>query len=280
MWKISKYSLFIFAIAILLSACKSQEQAFRILLDKKEKEERIAALLQQTISYETLSGSIRINIKPGSGNKNTSTSGHLKIKKNEAIEISMRDPIIGMTEVARISITPNQILIIDRFNKQYFVESMERIREVSPFEFDYYSIQALFTNQLFIAGKSDIQINDFQSFSLKEDEFQALLKNKDSYGVNYDFTSDYTNRILKTEIYKEKSKATMVWDYLEFGLASNNRLFPMRMQMDFLLPDDVFSMGVQFNKVNINERFVIETTIPAKYKQISLEQVMQMIKSL
>jgi len=278
MKKASKYLFFILLAATLLYACKSSEQALRISLEKKEKKERIQELLQHAVLYDTFSGSGKISIKPGKKNKSSSTSTQIKIKKDQVIELSMRLPILG--EVAKISITPERILIIDRFNGQYFEESMSRIQEISSFDFDFYSLQALITNQLFIAGKPVIDEKDFDSFQLIEDEFQVLLNNKDSQGINYDFTSDYTRRILNTEMYKDKSKANLLCTYRDFGLTSNNRLFPLRIDMVLNSSDDTFTLDMSLNRVDINEPFSPNTKAPEKYSRISLEQVMKLINSL
>jgi hypothetical protein len=278
MRKTSKYLFFILLIATFFYACKSPE-SLRISLEKKEKEERIRELLQHAILYDTFSGSLKLSIKPGENSKSSSVDAYLKIKKNQAIELSLRVPIIGM-EVAKVSITPEQILIIDRINKQYFRESMNRIQEEISFDFDYYSLQALLTNHLFIAGKATIEETDFNSFQLIEDEFQAILNNTDSQGINYDFATDYTRRILHAEMYKEKSETNLIWVYRNFGLASNNRLFPMQMNMALHLPDDTFAMNFSFNRVDINEPFIPNTAIPNRYQQISLEQVVKLIKLL
>lgn len=279
MRKTSKYLLFIFLSAVLFNACKSPKETLRISLDKKEKEERILEMLQHAITYNTFSASLKLAIKPGEKSKAISVDTQLKIKKDQVIELSLRVPIIGM-EAGKVAITPKQILIIDRINKYYFVESMERLQNMSPFDFDFYSLQALFTNQLFIAGKPTIEEKDINSFQLVEDEYQVVLTNTDSQGINYDFSSDYTRRILNTEMYKDKSKVNMLWTYGNFGLTSNNRLFPMLMNMQLDLPEDQATMKLSFSRVDINEPFNPNTTIPEKYQQINLEQIIKLLQSL
>ncbi|MDL2323381.1 DUF4292 domain-containing protein [Bacteroidales bacterium OttesenSCG-928-A17] len=278
MRKICKVASLLCLIAVFFNACKSSEKALQVSLQEKAKDERITGLIQHGVFYDTFSGSFRMTLKLGEKNKSTSVSSQIKIKKDEAIEISLRAPILG--EIVKVFISPEQLLIIDRWNKQYFTESMDRVQSIAPFDFDYFSLQALFTNHLFIAGKPNIEEKDLESFNLKEDEFQVYLNNTDSHGINYDFVSDYTNRILKTEMYKKKEKANLIWNYQEFGLTSNNRLFPMQMNMELQLPDDVYTMNMSFSKVEINNPYAPDVTIPTKYKQISLEQVTRLIKSM
>ena len=279
MRKASKYLFFILLTTTLFYACKSSEQSLRISLGKKEKKERIQELLQQAVLYDTFSGSGKISVKQGEKSKSFPLNTQIKIKKDQAIEMSIRFPIIGR-EVAKISITPERILIIYRDGGQYFEESMSRIQEISSFDFDFYSLQALITNQLFIAGKPVVEEKDFDSFQLIEDEFQVLLNNKDSQGINYDFTSDYTKRILNTEMYKDKRKANLLCTYRDFGLASNNRLFPLQIEMVLNSPNDTFTLYLSFNQVDIDKPFSPNTTVPKEYSRISLEQVIELINSL
>ena len=279
MKKIGTYIFFILLSIVFFNACKSKEQAIRILLEKKEKEERILNLIRHSVEFETFSGSLSLTIKPGEKSKSTTAGAQLKIKKDEVVDLSLYIPFI-MKEVFRMYITPDSLLIIDRINKLYFTESMHNLKNRLPFDFDYFSMQALFSNQLFIAGKEFIDQNELESFGLREDEFQVYLRNTDSQGINYDFTSDYTNRILQTKMYKGKGDVNMSWDYKEFGLTSNNRLFPMLMQMKLQLPEDNFSMNMIFNKIEINTPFVPEVKIPEKYTRINMEQVIKIIQSL
>ena len=279
MRRISKYIFFILLLTMTFNACKSPKESLQISLEKKEKEERILNLTQHAVLFDTFSGPLKMSFKTGEKGKTTSVEAQMKIKKDEAIEISLRAPIIGM-EVGKMSVTPERIIIIDRINKQYFTETMSRLQDVAPFDFDFYSLQALFTNQLFIAGKPVITEEDFNSFSLKEDEFLVFLNNKDSQGINYDFVSDYTNRIQRTEMYKNKNNVNMVWEYENFGLASNNRLFPLLMNMNLSLPNDTVEMRFSFNKIDINTPFTPATSIPEKYRQVTLEQIMKLIQSM
>ena len=270
----------VYLLAILVCfSCKNTESATKVALSKVEKHERIYQIANQGIDYETIYASLRLGFKSGKKEKSASVNAHLSIKKNEAIQLSLRVPLVGW-EVARIVITPEKMLIVDRKNKQYFLESMTTIKDELPFDFDFYNLQALFTNHFFIAGKPEISSTDFNDFRLTEDEYYVYLNSKDSQGINYDFQSDYTSRILKTEIYKNKNKTNIVWEYNNFDQISDKRIFPMKMQMAIHLPKDLVEMTFDFSSVDTNKSFVPEINAPAKYKRISLEQVTKLIKSL
>ena len=273
------YLLFFAVIIILSNGCKTTRQTTSIALSKMSKEERIETIKYQSITFNTLSSSLRFSIKPGLKKSTTSANAQLRIIKDKIIQISLRYPIIG-TEAARISITPEQVIIIDRINRKYFSEYMQTLKEIASFDFDFYSLQALLTNQLFIAGKSSISPADYKDFNWKEGEFFTNLNNTDNQWINYDFKSDFTNRIIQADMYKNKKEANLNWLYKDFGLASNNRLFPMKMAMELTIPNDLINLNLTFNSVDIDVDFRIDTTIPNNYQQIEIDQIINLIQSL
>jgi len=280
--KLSKkygYLLMFIGIIILINGCKTSHKTTSIALSKMSKEERIESINSQSIQFNTLSSSLRFSFKPGIKKSTTTANAQLRIIKDEVIQLSLRVPIIG-TEVARLSITPEQIIILDRTNRRYFSESMQVFRQMDSFDFDFYSLQALLTNKLFIAGKSTVSTENYKFFNWREDEFFTKLNNIDNQGINYDFISDFTNRIIQAEMYKNKKEINLNWLYKDFGLASNNRLFPMKMSIELTVPDDFITLNLTFNNLNINNNFTIETSIPNSYQRIGIEQIIILIQSL
>jgi hypothetical protein len=264
------------SVLLLLSSCKTTRQVNEIALISKSKNIRIESIINQSIHYNTFSSSLKFNIEPGLKRKNISVDGQIRIIKDKTIQLSLRVPILN-TEAARISITPEQIVVIDRLNKQFLAESIEKMKLLTSFDFDFYSLQALFTNRLFIAGKNSILPDDYDAFNMQEEEFYARLNHRDAQKVSYDFESDYTDKILKTKIYK--GDTNMTWNYLDFGLTDNRRLFPMKMYMELIVPNDLISMDLSFSKVVIDKEFELDTTIPKKYKQVTIDQLIKAIQS-
>lgn len=274
-----KYLFFLAGMFVFFSGCKTSHPTASVALSKMEKKERIESIQYQAIPYNTLSSSLRFSIKPGLKKNTTSANAQLRIIKDKIIQLSLRIPILG-TEVARISIMPEQIIIIDRINKRYVSESIQALQRTTSFDFDFYSLQALFTNQLFIAGKSSISQEDYSTFKWNEDKFFTKLSNTDNQGINYDFVSDFTNRIIQTEMYKDKKKINMNWLYKDFGTTSNNLLFPMKMTMELMTPNDLATLNLTFNNVDIDTVFELDTTIPNNYQPVKIEQIVKIIQSI
>jgi len=273
------YGLLLAGIIIFFSGCRTSRQTTNVALTRMGKEGRIESIQYQSIPFKTLSASLRFSIKPGMKKNTTSVNAQLRIIKDEIIQLSLRVPFLG-TEAAKITVTPEQITVINRLNKQYVSESMQNLRQTASFDFDFYSLQALFTNQLFIAGKSAIVPTDYNTFNWSEDDYFTKLNNTDNQGIHYDFVSDFSSRIIQTEMYKNKEKANINWQYKDFGLASNNRLFPMKMTMELTVPNDLITMNLTFKTVDIDTSFELDTSIPNRYQAVEIEQIIKFIQTI
>jgi hypothetical protein len=274
-----RYLILLAATILLFSGCKTSRQTSSVVLTKMGKAERIESIQQQSIPFNTLSSSLRFSFRSEKKKTTTSANAQLRIIKDKIIQLSVRVPVLG-TEVARISITPEQVIVIDRFNRRYVSQSIHAFRKITSFDFDFYNLQALFTNQLFIAGKSAILPEDYSAFNWSENQYLSKLNSVDSQGINYDFTSDFTHRIIQTEMYKDKKDVNLDWSYKDFGLTSNNRLFPMKMTMDLTVPDDQVTLNLIFNNVDIDTGFELDTSIPNRYQPVEMEQIIKLIRSL
>jgi len=272
------YLFIIVVIAVFFNSCRTSRQPATVALTRMSKEERIESIQQQAIAYNTFSSSLRFTIKQQAKKSSTTANAQIRIVKDQIIQISLRVPILGI-EAFRISMTPEQIIILDRQNRRYFSESVKTVAKEASFDFDFYSIQALFSNQLFIAGKSAISKDDYKKISLSEDNYFTKMNIIDNQGIHYDFKSDYTDRILQTEMYENKKEVNLNWTYGDFGLASNNRLFPMKMTMELTVPDDLITLSLSLNNVNIDTDFSIDTSIPNNYQPIEMEQIIKLIQS-
>ena len=271
-----KYNLLL--LLLFAASCKSSKEAASIALPSMTTKDRISSIIQSGIQYNDLSSNLRLTIRPGKLQKETSIDAQLRIVRNEALQISLRVPFLG--EAFRILITPDKILIIDRLNRQYLHETMQNIQAQIPFDFDYYSLEALFTNQLFIAGKKEISPSDYANFKIREDNFRAFITYSDKQKILYDFESDYTNRIQALRMESKNVSSYLQCNYTDWGLTSNNRTFPMTLNLQLNTPDEVYDLKCLYKSVAINTAFTIDHNIPNNYRQITLQQAFRLIEQL
>jgi len=277
-------SLLIYIVALiallLIPGCKSTKDAGSsqrlIALQKVEKQERIEAIQYHSLHYNSLSAPLSATITLDG--KNNTADGQLRIKKGEAIQLSLRMPIIG-SELFRLLITPEQLVIIDRYNKQYMAESIAELKGEYPFDFDYHDIEALFANRLFITGNRDV--TEHHSYiDLREDDYNIFMAFEDDLGINYNFLSNYTHRVLETSMTKPGTPFALNWMYYDFKQASNRQLFPMREEVMITNGDDEIRLSLNFKSVDVDTGFNIDNKLPTKYTKVSIKEFAQIIESL
>lgn len=91
------------------------------------------------------------NIKINESNHSTRINGSLRFRKDDVIQI-LFTPIFGM-EAARLEISPDNVFLIDRMNKQFIRASYGEIRSVSGIELSYKKIQKLFLRCLTLSNE-------------------------------------------------------------------------------------------------------------------------------
>ncbi|MDL2243396.1 DUF4292 domain-containing protein [Bacteroidales bacterium OttesenSCG-928-J19] len=267
--------LFVFS----LTGCRSTKEITRLELQDLQKEERINRIRLAETQYNTISASINLSLKPGQGEKNSSLDGQLRIIRGECIQISLRAPLIG-SEVAKVQITPEQVVLIDRYHKIYLVESVADFKKSYPFDFNYDDLEALFTNRLFMTGYPAFDESHYKNFHLEEDPYFAYFAYLDKQAISYRFKTDYTNRIQETQLGKDDSDIQLTWEYADFKTTSDNQLFPGKSLMKLSTEEDTMEMRIQFKSVDINKSFELDYRLPTKYERVDLKSFLKMLGAL
>lgn len=134
----------------------------------------------------------KVKVKLNANNKNVSTSGSLKMRWNDVIQISLVDPILGITEVGRLEFSENDVLLIDRINKQYVQETYESLSTMAKKDLNYAYIQALFWSEAQKENNDDIT---YKIPLKKPVTLNLKLKDvghKSSWDAHTDVSSKYT----------------------------------------------------------------------------------------
>lgn len=273
------YSLIILiTLTTITTSCKSSKETTEgsEAMKIRSEQELLSAITSNTIQYNTISASLKTNIKMGKNDRRVSSS--LKLIKDDRLQLSFQ--FLG-SELFKIVVSQDSFIMVDRMNKMYVEEAIEDIRKATNFDFGYHNLQSLFTNQIFLPGKESITNTDFSLFSVAQSKYEAQIKSDIRQNVFYIFTCDYTDKIKQTEITGKNGKQGLVWTYNQFSETSDKQVFPMEMQMNLALPkDENLNMEFSFSKIDINKDVNIDSNIPKKYKRITLEQAMTIFKTL
>lgn len=95
--------------------------------------------------------------------KELNVPGSLHMRKDEVIRLQLFIPILG-SEVGRIEFTPDRVLLMDRMHKEYVEARYDQLGFLQANGLSFYSLQALFWNQLLMPGKEHVGEADLTDY--------------------------------------------------------------------------------------------------------------------
>lgn len=233
------------------------------------------SMQQQAFDFNTLSARMSAEVDiPG---KEMSSRVDLKIVKDSALLLSVQ-PLLGM-EVFRVEMSVDSLLIVDRMNRIYCIDSYNNLKGEMPLTFNFYNLQALFINNLFIPGEKGIASNQYNRFKLRQEGVMAEAQIVDPTGMIYTFLADGEEKILSTFITDRSAEYALHWGYTDFRMI-DQQPFPMLMDARLLL-DGVRAGGIKlsFSKLQRDVPVNIRFSVPDKYRQITFEQLLKSLNS-
>ena len=230
-------------------------------------------------------GNISFNLQAAS--KDITVPGKLSMRKDEVIRIQLFIPILG-TEVGRLEFTPNYVLIIDRLHKEYIKGDYTQVDFLKKQGINFYSLQALFWNQLLIPGNQKVSESDLKKFSADLDVTGDAVPVSINYG-NMDYTwtaSRNTGRISEANVsYKDAKQGNShvnlkYSDFKSVGV----KMFPatLRMTLSTVLNNkrQGAKLNIEMKDVKTDSKWDAQTEVSSKYKQVSPEDVLGKIMSM
>ena len=267
--------VYLLGLLLLLGSCRTS----RDVVDGssgilKAEEDFFEALCKQSFQYQTLSARLQfsLTISPG---KELSSRGQLKIEKDNRLQISIQ-PILGI-EMFRIELTPDSIKVLDRMNKRYLVEDYTKLNEQPKTDFNFYNLQALFTNQLFLPGEASFPENAFRRFQWEQTVDGYQLQTKDKMGQHYLFSANQEEKLYATHI-TNNADYSLQWNYADFRMVDNQ---PVPMKMNGILSVknsiDNASITLNYSRVETNTPLQLNFTIPSGYERVTFLQVLKLL---
>ena len=267
-------------IITMLTGCRSSKEitAGGEALTLKTERDFYAAFQEQSFQYQTFSARVQFEIVLTSG-KATSARAQMKILRNDRLQISVQAPILGI-EVFRAELTPDSIKIVDRLNRRFLIESFDEIKGSAAIDFNFYNLQALFTNQLFLPGEINLLENQFNRFRWEQTGTGYLLRTNDRTGLHYAFSADRNEKLSATEIRDESSNYILHCNYADFR-SVDRQLFPMNIHFRLYTENNPQgALSLSLSRVEVDAPLEMNFPIPANYRQVSLQEILHSIEQL
>ncbi len=278
MRKITKYLFpcLILAAVCLLNGCKSTKIGgdSTSKVNTKALKEFVSSMQQQELKFKTLSA--RLNADLDMGDKQLSSRVEMKLVRDSALQLSIQ-PFLGI-EVFRIELTPDSVKVMDRMNKRYVIEGYSAMKNQMKIDFNFYNLQALFINHLFLPGEQEVDGIHYDQFHLEREGVLTRLHTRDRMKMRYCFEADSEEKLLSTTITEATGRYSLSWKYDEFEFMQENQLFPHLMRVSFC-EEGIRKGGMAFSysRIQLNKKIKMDFNISSKYKRITLSDIMKMM---
>lgn len=228
-----------------------------------------------------------INFKLTIGDKDISASGALRMRRDTVIRIQLFVPVIG-TEVGRLEFTPDYALVVDRIHKQYVKGDYNQFDFMRDNGINFYTLQALFWNELFVPGGKGVGEEDLQKFEVKSDASNTVANISIANG---NLKSAWTAAVADGKISEalvtyesaNKGNSTLTWEYSDFR-PLGAKVFPASEVFTLSSPSvrKVRSLTVELrlDGFKTKDNWDAGTTLSSKYKQVDIEQVIGKILAM
>ena len=216
----------------------------------------------------------RLGVNLQYGVKNVSCNGHLRMKRGDVIQLSLTLPLIG-TEVGRLECTPAEVLIVDRINKQYVRATYGQVQFLDQAGLDFYALQALLWNELFVPGSSEVA-SHLGRFRSSASGSYTLLALTDAPRLEYDFLTQTSSARIERVNVRSKSaaeKGELVCKYADFAMVSG-KPFPATVSLQIKDLGKDFGLNLSLSRINNSTDWEARTTLSAKYRQRTPEEIL------
>ena len=207
--------------------------------------------------------------------KTTKVSGTMRIKKGEVVQFSVA-PLLGI-EVARAEISPDGMLVIDRVNKRYVRVTFDELQELTNAQLDFYSLQALFLNEIFLPGKKELTSRDISAFDMELVGKDVRLDLRKTKRFFCSFLAQGSGALLKESFVGLKDMSYgLQWKYDNFR-SFEKGLFPNTMQLSFLGVKNPMNATFSLSRLSVNSNWETYTKVSDKYEQVKLEDLIKQL---
>ena len=237
------------------------------------------------VDVQNIVGDMKFNVKTGS--KDVTVPGSVHMRKNEVIRLQLFVPILG-SEVGRLEFTPDYVLIIDRMHKEYVQADYNQLDFLKNNGLTFYSLQALFWNELTVPGSKTVSTADMGKFDVTLDGGKATypvrLKNGNMNWLWNVGAAD--GRISSANVsYASTShgKSELKWNYADFT-AVGKKQFPAHQDFQFTTTStkkvkDV-KITINMSEVKNKDNWDVQTTVSKKYKKVEATDVLGRLLNL
>lgn len=226
-----------------------------------------------------------IDFAVGDGSHDVSCGGKLRMKRDEVIRINLT--AFGLMEVGILEFTPDYVMIVDRIHSEYVKAPYADVDFLAQNGLSFYSLQALFWNELFYPGEKKVTENVLQRFDTKaaDDASRNVIVEQGNMSYTWKATTQEA-RITTADLKYSSSRygtTQLHWDYDNFKSVAG-KMFPHK--QSFNLFSTAVGKGrkavvtIDMSKIETGKDFETKTTPSSRYKQVDAKDLLQKLLSM
>lgn len=213
--------------------------------------------------------------------KDISAPGALRMRRGKIIRLQVFVPLLG-SELGRIDFTPDHVLVVDRMHKEYIKADYNQLDFLQRNGLNYYSLEALFWNELMLPGTQKVSESDLKKFTAALGGTASTVPVTLSNGpMTYQWDADRGSGLIQRAAvtYRSGSSAPSVlnWRYADFQVLGTKQ-FPATQQFTFTTTRggrrQEASATLSISRVGTASDWDVTTPLSDKYKKVAPQDVL------
>lgn len=265
-----KLHIAIIAVTLIFSSCSISRRTIKEPLKEQGTEFLFQNLKANELDYTFFSA--RFSAKFNQGKKENSLSGQIRMYRDSLIWISL-SPLAGI-EMARVLITNDSIMFINRIEGTYFVGSFDYVNKVINSTLDFDMLQSFLTGNDFsryenTSFKGTIDNMEYKLVTTDRRKLKKYLKNNED--VNIPIQNIWLNpetfkitRILIKEATMSERKAEARYEHETVA----SQLVPSTIHFEVETNTQKSTIDIQYSKIMLQDSLQFPFKIPEKYNRI------------
>lgn len=267
-------------VVIGLSSCGTQKKAVKDsgeMTPDSLNEAEFLSLVRSTTNNNVRFVSSKVKFTLEVGPQKVNLTGNLRMRRDDVIRLQLM--AFGFVEAGRIEFTKDYVLFVDRINKQYVKTPYKYVDFLRNSGINFFTLQALFWNELFIPGTENVSERALNRFSTDLGGDEAIIyleKGKLSYSW---LANQVTGRIKMADIMYRDSyngNTQLNWNYKGMG-SLNGKPFPNDMNITFTTPKKELKMDLKLNYLGNDDQWDPRTVVSDKYREVNIDELLRRI---
>ena len=273
----------IMALPLMLASCGSKKKVVdeqKPAIVNTDQAEFLDKVIDNAQTTKFITSKVKFSVEVG--NQDISLTGNLKMKRNDVIRLQLM--AFGFVEAARIEFTKDYVLVMDRINKQYLKAPYRQIDFLRNSGLNFYSLQALFWNELFQPNHITLTAEDLKKYTTNTESEDAIISFEDGK-IDYSWLASQRTGIIKMAniLYKDRfnGNTQLNWDYTNFEkMEDTNKQFPNDMNVVLTTPKKEVKLGIKLNYIGHDTDWETRTEVSNKYREVSIDDILNRFMAL